>query len=176
MLKKEVHQAELYDILLRNYSSEELLKHLLQRLRQDQNLQLDKLITLFQNAAPEQTVPLSIFASKLHPVEALCKYLKEQEHLSHREIAKLLQRDQRTIWATCQRAEQKMKAPFPKQEEKYLLPMSLFQNRSFSFLESVAFFLHQVYHLSTKQMGLLLHKSQNSMAVLLKRARDKHEA
>ena len=33
--------------------------------------------------------------------------------------------------------------------------------------------LHRMYHLSPKQVGKILHKSPNSRAVLLKRAREK---
>jgi hypothetical protein len=52
--------------------------------------------------------PCSIFNSKLSALESLVEYLKEQRSLSYHEIAKLLQRDDRTIWTVYSRAKKKL--------------------------------------------------------------------
>jgi len=53
-------------------------------------------------------VPVSIFQdSKLSPTEALVYYLKEQRQLPFSEIAKLLHRNDRTVWTTYSRAKKK---------------------------------------------------------------------
>ena len=129
---------------------------------------------MFQEAREEASIPLSIFFSSLDPAEALYKFLKENENFSFREIATELNRDQKSVWATYQRAWKKKKQVFLIQDEKYFLPLSIFKKRKYSFLESVVFYLNSVHHLSNKQIAKLLHRTPNTVAVLMKRARDKH--
>ena len=164
----------LLDALLSTISSQQLLKIILQRLHQEQGLKLPELIQMFQEAREEASIPLSIFFSSLDPAEALYKFLKENEKFSFREIATELHRDQKSVWATYQRAWKKKKQVFLIQDEKYFLPLSIFKKRKYSFLESVVFYLNSVHHLSNKQIAKLLHRTPNTVAVLMKRARDKH--
>ena len=53
-------------------------------------------------------VPLNIFVSKLSMLEALVKFLKDDQGLKFSEIAKLLNRDQRTIWTVYNRSRGKL--------------------------------------------------------------------
>jgi hypothetical protein len=171
--KKEV---DLLQAILAKANSRQLLKEILKTLYHEQNLQLPELIKTFQEVKKEISIPLSIFSHHLHPAEALCKYLKENEGMSYQDIAQCLHRNDKSIWATYQRARKKVKSEFQIREEKYALPLSIFQNRELSFLESVVFYLYRIYRLSNKIIGKTLHKSPNSMAVLLKRALDKQGA
>jgi DNA-directed RNA polymerase specialized sigma24 family protein len=170
-LKREKEAAKLLDSL----SSQALLKVLLKRLHQTENLQLDTLVSLFQEASQEITVPLSIFSHNLYPAEALCKYLRENKKLSNQEIGKLLNRDSKSVWGTYSRAQGKKKGAFTQKRDDHFLPLSIFQKNS-SFLESVILHLHQVHGWSNKHIATLLKKSPNSIAVLYKRAREKHVA
>jgi hypothetical protein len=53
-------------------------------------------------------VPISVFADRsLSTLESLTTYLKDSEKLRFSEIAKIINRDQRTIWTSYQRARQK---------------------------------------------------------------------
>ena len=177
MEKRAEKEGEvLFDTLLTTLSSKQLLKAVLQKLQQEQNLQLPDLIKIFQEAKQEALLPLSIFSHSLEPAEALYKFLKENEGFSFQKIAQATKRDQKSSWATYQRAQGRRKQKFLVKEEKYLLPLSVFNNRSYSFLESVVFYLNSVHHLSNKEIAKLLHKTPNTVAVLLKRARDKHES
>ena len=55
-------------------------------------------------------VPTSIFRDRtLKPLEALVEYLKEVNNLTYHQIAKLLNRNDRTIWTVYQRAKKKRK-------------------------------------------------------------------
>jgi hypothetical protein len=55
-------------------------------------------------------VPLNIFEDRrLSSLEALVEYLKEKRHLTLHQIAVMLNRDDRTIWTTYNRAKQKRK-------------------------------------------------------------------
>jgi len=164
----------LLDALLSTISSQHLLKIILQRLHQEQGLQLPELIQTFQEAKQEASIPLSIFFSSLDPAEALYKFLKENEKLSFLEIARELHRDQKSVWATYQRSWKKKKQVFLIQDERYFLPLSIFKSRKYSFLESIVYYINSVHHLPNREIAKLLHKTPNTIAVLMKRARDKH--
>ena len=153
-----------------------MLRIILQKLYQEQGLQLPELIKTFQAAKEEASIPLSIFSSSLDPAESLYKFLKENEKLSFQQIGLELHRDQKSVWATYQRASRRKKQLFLIQEEKYFLPLSIFKKRKYSFLESIVFYLNSIYHLSNKQIAKLLQRTPNTVAVLMKRARDKHES
>lgn len=166
----------LLDTILSTVSSQQLLKAILQRLYQEKGLQLSELIQTFQEAKQEASIPLSIFSSSLDPAEALYKFLKENEAFSFQKIATELHRDQKSVWATYGRSCKKKKRPFSIEDESYFLPLSIFKTRKYSFLESVVFYLNSVHHLSNKQIAKLLQRTPNTVAVLMKRARDKHES
>lgn len=172
-MEKEV-DVDLFKTLFANVNSQQLLKQLLLQLHTTQDFQLDQLLTLYHDVKKEHTIPLSIFSHKLHPAEALCKYLKEKKELSYQEIAVLLNRHPKSVWSTYQRSQQKMRKQFSLKEEKYHLPLSLFNNRSYSLLEGVVLYMNQIHKLSNKQLATLLRKSPNSIAVLAKRAREKN--
>jgi len=174
-LEEKIKKEEvLLDSLLSTVSSRQLLKKILRTLYQQQGLQLPQLIQAFQEAKQEASIPLSIFSHTLEPAEGLYKFLKENEGFSFQRIARETNREHKSIWATYQRAHKKKRQIFTSQEEKYFLPLSIFKNRDYSFLESVVFYLNSVHHLSNRQIAALLHKTPNTVAVLMKRARDKH--
>jgi hypothetical protein len=53
-------------------------------------------------------IPLGIFSDrKLSTTENLVVYLKEHHGLKYRDIARILQRDERTIWTVYNRAKKK---------------------------------------------------------------------
>ena len=56
------------------------------------------------------TLPLSIFRDrKLSVLEVITEYLKEKKNMRYSEIAELLNRDDRTIWTSYNRAKEKRK-------------------------------------------------------------------
>ena len=164
----------LLNSLLSTISSQQLLKIILQRMYQEQGLQLPELIQTFQDAKQEASIPLSIFSRSLEPAEALYKFLKENEKCSFQKIAVELHRDQKSVWATYQRSLKNKRQAFLIQDERYFLPLSIFKKRKYSFLESIVFYLNTTYHLPNKQIAQLLNRTSNTVAVLMKRARDKH--
>jgi hypothetical protein len=55
-------------------------------------------------------IPLDIFADRrLSSLEVIVEYLKEKRHLTFHKIAVMLNRDDRTIWTTYNRAKNKRK-------------------------------------------------------------------
>lgn len=56
------------------------------------------------------SIPISILKNrKLGMLESVTCYLKEEKNLKYSQIAKMLNRDQRTIWATYDKAKKKLK-------------------------------------------------------------------
>ena len=56
----------------------------------------------------EVFVPTSVFRNrKLKVLEALVKYLKEQQGMRYSDIARLLNRDPRTVWTVYQKAKKR---------------------------------------------------------------------
>ncbi len=56
-----------------------------------------------------QNIPSFIFRDRsLAALEAIVVYLKDTQNMSYADIAQLLNRDQRTIWTTYDRARKKL--------------------------------------------------------------------
>jgi transcriptional regulatory protein LevR len=55
-------------------------------------------------------IPTSIFRDRsLSVLEAVVEYLKEHHNLNYHQIARLLNRDERTVWTVYSRAKKKRK-------------------------------------------------------------------
>ncbi len=171
-LTQVTEQQGLFEALIQSVNSRELLQILLQKVKKD-GMEIEDVIELFQDSNHEISVPISLFSSNLHPMEALCKYLIEIERLSKSNVARVLQRNIKTIWANYERS--KGKELFMTGNQQYTIPLSLFQKRKLSIMEHVVSFLKQVHDFSNKEISQLLGKSPNSIAVLAKRAKVKDE-
>ena len=138
-----------------DYSSEKINK----LLRKDKDIQL----------------PDYIFRGKLSTLEAVVKYLKEKLNLKFRQISVLLARNERTIWATYQKAKKKQKKPFTSKKTKINIPLSIFKNRKLSPLESLVFFLLHSLKLKNHQVCTLLNKKPSTISTINSRALKKNE-
>lgn len=90
----------------------------------------------------EISIPIGVFKSDaLSSLEAIVKYLKEELKLKFSKIAKLLNRSNKTIWATYHNAAKKMPSSFGIISRDIVIPASVFTNRSFSTLENIVAFI-----------------------------------
>jgi len=72
---------------------------------------MDKIIVNGQGKEKILDIPLRILQDRtLAVLESIVEYLKEEKCLKYSEIAKLLNRDQRTIWTVYSRSKKKRKA------------------------------------------------------------------
>ena len=118
-----------------------------------------------------QDVPVTVFATRLSPAEALVKYLKEQG-LRLTDIGRVLNRDQRGIWSTYRRASLKHPEVLVLSPAQASVPVSLFQDRKLSVLE------HVVHHFREKDVQVKviaswLGKNPSTIASVHHRARKK---
>jgi len=109
-------------------------------------------------------IQLSLFAHrKLGVLEIVVKYLKENLSLKYNQIALLLNRDQRTIWATYKKAKEKEKEKFVLAEDKYSVPISILSNRKLGPLETLSIYLKDELKLSFRQISNLLNRNYRTI-------------
>ncbi|USN45870.1 MAG: hypothetical protein H6502_01935 [Candidatus Woesearchaeota archaeon] len=81
----------------------------------EQRKQNESLFTRVTSSQSSASVPLSVFSDRrLTIFEALVYHLHHEKKLAYKDVAKLLCRDNRTIWTVFKRAEKKMQASFSK--------------------------------------------------------------
>jgi hypothetical protein len=159
-------------------ASLELLKNIISFMKLKQGLSLSDLVSLYNESGPaEDLIPLSVFSHNLSPSESLCKYLKENRGLNYHEIAVLINRDDRSVWTSYQRAIKKSKDLFVIDvSSDMMIPVSVVSGRDKSILESVVSYLSTVHKLSNKRISALLNKNPASIATVHNRARAKDSA
>ena len=98
-----------------------------------------------EDKAKEIKVPLEIFRqAKAGSAEMLCKYLKENEGLRYSEIAKLINRDQRTVALNYKNAVKKKKEKIVV-KDKMFIPLKAFSDKKLSTLESSVHYMREKY-------------------------------
>lgn len=153
--------------------SRELLKSIIGFMRQNQQLELSELLSIYSETSPEQSVPVSIFSGKLSPSEALCLFLKQDRGLSFHDIAVLLNRDDRSVWTSCARAKKKSKKQFTEKDDDILLPISMFTDRSLSIMEHVVDLLTHQHKMTNSQIAKMLNRNPSAIATVANRAESK---
>lgn len=120
-------------------------------------------------------IPLYIFRNGLSGLEAISKYLHEVNGLRYCEIAKLLARDDRTVWDAYNSAQEKSNSEFIDEETQYFIPVSIFQNRVFSVLESLTIYLKENCGLRYCKIATLLGKDQRTVWTVYQRVLKKRK-
>ncbi|MGV8162091.1 MAG: hypothetical protein ACP5N2_02015 [Candidatus Nanoarchaeia archaeon] len=109
-------------------------------------------------------IPAEIFSErKLGSLEITVKYMKENLSLNYAQIAKVINRNQRTVWGTYNKANQKHKKRFIIQYDEYLIPCSIFLNRERGPLEAIVCYLRDELKLSFKQISEILNRDYNTI-------------
>ena len=146
------------------------LKHILssviKSLKASGDISQEDLLSFFE----EDTLPIDIFTPKLGILESAVKYLHEQRQAGFSEIARKLNRDPRTIWASFAAAKAKHPSRF-KITNEVGIPVKALANRNLSPLESVSL---ELSHLPYHQIAKLLHRDQRNIWNTVNKAR-KHE-
>ena len=158
-----------------NASKEELLEAFVSHLRNDHVLKDKEINALLAEAKHhhETLLPINIFQTdSLSSLEAIVKYLKENKHLTFHDIALILKRDDRTIWATYAKARKKMLTHYNLAPSKYLVPASIFAARKLSVLVTLASYLKSL-QLSLHEIALLLNRDDRTIWTVINRAEGK---
>ena len=115
-------------ISIKEDNSFQILKLAIEDLKKRYNLEASEILSLIEEkpVSKEILLPLSIFkAEGLSALEAICKYLKEELELTYSKIASLLNRNNRTIWATYNNAIKKSKEKLFVEKSEFFVPISI---------------------------------------------------
>lgn len=130
----------------------ETLKHTLHTLSKKYNitpLELTKLIDT------NIEIPSSIYQNKeISTLETTVKYLKENLNLKYSQISALLNRDERTIWATYHNSLKKTKSKLTI-SDGISIPIKILSTRKFSILESITSYLKENHNLKFSEISKL---------------------
>jgi DNA-directed RNA polymerase specialized sigma24 family protein len=114
-------------------------------------------------------IPITIFSNKLGFLEAITKYLKENLHYSYKEIAKTINRNEKTIWTTYNKANKKQTKTIYIKETKIYLPISIFENKKLTILESLVKYLKSK-NMKYIEIAELLNRDQRNIWTVYSRA------
>ena len=153
----------------------EFLKTFINHLKHDHKLTSEQIAGSFGKTVPKKDLlPISIFDNKeLSCLETIVKYLREEFKLRYHEIALLLNRNDRTIWATYNIACKKRKEKLPVKESKFLVPVSIFKDRKFSVLEVLVSYLKEKFNLRYSEIAVLLRRDERNIWTVYNRYKKK---
>ena len=149
------------DVYHRNY--EKLLHNLISNLASKYNFSEKDIVELTNDPQKTNILPLSVFQNKLSPLELVTRYLKQEENLKFSQIAKILNRNERTIWGAYHKSLKKLKTPLIIKPSKFNIPLSIFSNRKFSILESISAYLKEHENLTFHQIGQFTNRNERTI-------------
>lgn len=124
-------------------------------------------------------VPVSVLTDRsLSVLEVLAEYLKDTLNFTYHKIAVLTNRDDRTIWTVCHRAQKKRlvhKKPLTPASE-ILIPLKVLLDRNLSVLEVLAEFLKEQNHLTYHEIAVLTNRDDRTIWTVYNRAKKKRAA
>lgn len=121
----------------------------------------------------EACIPIGVFENdSLSSLEAIVKYLKEELKLKFSKIGKLLNRSNKTIWATYHKASRKMPSSFGSISKDIMIPASKIADRSFSTLESVVGYIKELDY-SNHEVASMLHLDDSTIWTVYDRIKRK---
>jgi len=124
-------------------------------------------------------LPISLFSNPyLSAFETIVRYLKETTGLSYREISKLLNRNERTIWGTYNSSKKKMNSSLNTEnnDDSLFIPDVMFTERSLSVLENLIEYLKDNFNLRYCKIASLLNRNDRTIWTVYKRAKRKRES
>ena len=148
----------------------DIFSQITERLKQKYSYSENEILKLCNNENA-LFVPVAIFSGKLSPAEALAKFLKENHELGYREIAGLIGRDERGVWANYKRAAKKMPWPF-EINGSITVPAAIFNSEK-SILEALVSYLKDVKKMRNRKIAQLLNKNPANIWTVHNRAKKK---
>lgn len=171
--KKSEKNVEIAGIIsrIKNLSQEEkieLASYLINELKETYAVTQQEIL-----ARKEISIPVGVFDNDVvSSLEAIVKHLREDLKLRFSKIAKLLNRSNKTIWATYHNAIKKMPASFGPVSREIIIPVSALANRAFSTLESVVGFIKD-FGYTNHEVALMLHLDDRTIWTVYDRVKKK---
>lgn len=160
-----------HEIYHRNKEHFEKIEEIFEQLKKAENITEDEILGVFRQKHDLKAIPLSIFSTWLAPLEAIVLYMKDTLNLTYSEIARELNRDQRTIWLTYQNAKKKNIGIVI--SGNYYIPLDIFKNRALSMLENLSVYLHEVKGHAFREISDMIKKDNRTIWTVYNRAKKK---
>jgi hypothetical protein len=173
-------------MMMDRQAEREILERFAKLAAEDRIQALQEMVAILKKAHPQveaemlgmsrASIPLGIFSQdKLSCLEAIVKYLKEITGMKLGLIAKLLSRDNRTIWCTYANATRKMPEPFSIAEGMHM-PAHRIADRRLSVLEHVVWYAKSLGK-TNHEVALLLHLDDRTIWSVYDKVKrkEKHE-
>jgi DNA-directed RNA polymerase specialized sigma24 family protein len=159
---------ELTDELRREYSKEKetIINQLIKAVKEEYKVSRRDVLSLIRK---EMEIPINAFSKELGALESIVKYMKENLNMKYNEIAKELGRDERTIWTSYKKASEKMKKPLEIKKTELMLPISIFENKNLTVLESIIIYLKEK-GFKFSEIAKLLERDQRNIWTIYSRA------
>lgn len=135
------------------------------------NLMRENNISIHDLKNDEIIIPVSIFQSDYSPLGSLCIYLKDFKKMGFTQIAKLLNRNPKTIWLTYKKnnlIKGKLKEDF-----SLVVPAKIFSNRKYSVMENLTKELKEKKGFRFVDIANYLGKSPKTIWCFYNRAKKK---
>ena len=157
--------------LRENYSKEKemMINQLIKAIREEYKVSQAEILNLIRK---EIEVPIEAFSKELGGLEAIVKYMKENLNMSYHLIAQYLSRDERTIWTAYKKATEKQKEPKKIKETDIVLPISIFENKYLTILESIIIYLKEK-GFKFSEIAELLERDQRNIWTTYAKAKKK---
>ncbi len=161
------------DELKEEYSlnKREMVRTITEKLKEKYKVSKKEILEVIKE---ELCIPVTIFSKKLGALESITKYMKENLNMNYREIGKELGRNERTIWTAYKKATEKQKGPFEMKKAGIMLPISTFENKELTVLESVIVCLKE-RGLKFSEIAELLERDQRNIWTAYSRAKRKQK-
>jgi len=175
-VKKGRLTEEEIDVLLSSVDKAEFFEKLIRELKYKHLATDNEIVDMFSSKPSEKSydLPVSIFNNKeLSALETITKYLKENLKLRYIDIAKLLNRDQRTIWVTYNNSKKKRQDSLNVEQSEYVVPLSIFSDRNLSVLENLVSYLKDNYDLRYVEIAGLLNRDERNIWGVYNKAKKK---
>ncbi len=115
-------------------------------------------------------VPLSIFVQQITVLEAVIKYLKEKYGLRITDIARMLNRNPRSVWGSYRRTQKKHPLSLPEDPKSLLISIDEFCSPTFSPSESLVMHLKDAHNMRFSDIAGILHRDSRTIWALYSNA------
>jgi hypothetical protein len=165
-LSKDDRLVKVFDLVMgelkESYSinKKEIIEKIISEIQEKYKITRKEIFELID--VKELKIPITIFNKNVGALESLTKYMKENLNMNYSQIAKLVKRDDRTIWTAYKKACEKYAEPFIIKETEVYVPLEIFGDRNLTVLESVIVYLKNK-SLSYKYISELVDRDQRNV-------------
>jgi DNA-binding CsgD family transcriptional regulator len=148
------------------------LKEIIEKIKAKYNTSNSDILNKIEKK--EILIPCEIFNENLSGLETICKYLKENLNLKNKEIASLLNRNERTVWQAYDSSKKKLPNKIIIEFSKYYFPISILTNRDYAVLESIVKYLKEIQNLKYHEIAILLKRNDRTIWTVYQRSLKKN--